>query len=151
MYVIKSTLASEQGRRGACDPQHRSSVCVAAPQAAQGESPSILSMPWPFSGWVCRSPCYHESRNLRKLSSEEILSLFLLLLISGPVGASFIMKYAENCWVLLIWTPSVKTGLGLQRMWIIYVQIIMRERARGKGNLSFILLSTVPEALLCPE
>lgn len=33
------------------------------------------------------------------MAAEEILSLFPLLLTSCPVGASFIMKYAENCWV----------------------------------------------------
>lgn len=36
-------------------------------------------------------------------AAEEILSLYPPLLpISCPDGASFIMKYAENCWVLMI-------------------------------------------------
>lgn len=119
------------------------------PSLSKNERASILSMPWPFSGWISRSLWYGNPRKLSGMetAAEEILSLNPLLPISCLDGASFIMKYEENCWVLMIWTPSVKTGLSLQRMWIIYVYIIMREHMRRK-EFVFILLSAVPVVML---
>lgn len=64
----------------------------------------LPSSPWLFSHWLTRNLWHQQSRNLRKLmgaemAAEEFLPLFFLLLTSCPVGAPFIMKYAENCWV----------------------------------------------------
>lgn len=71
------------------------------PLASLG-GPAIFSMA--FFSLDVQEPLVSAVQKSQKLmraekAAEEFLPLFFLLLTSCPVGAPFIMKYAQNCWV----------------------------------------------------